>query len=47
MNKRQAKKLKQRELWIDWCGKEFKMPFLMKWKQVKFYNKINRGRDKS
>ena len=42
MNKRQAKKRKQRELWIEWCGVAFKMPLLMKWKEAKVYKKLGK-----
>lgn len=42
MNKRQAKKHKQRELWINWCGERFKLSPLMKWKDVKKLKSIDR-----
>lgn len=43
MNKRQAKKRKQRELWINWCGERFKLPLLMKWRNAKKLKSIDRN----
>jgi len=49
MNKRQAKKNKQREVWIDFNGDVFKLGELMtwnmyrKWKRARLVNKKVKG----
>ena len=43
MNKRQAKKRRQREVWIDCSAGAYKLPFLMNWEQAKEAQKIKKN----